>query len=213
MKSIYSLGVIVCLAAGLSCSGPPDIDEKPASDSKAMLSDPRGFDPLELGRDREVVPQKYPRTGEIAGKQAIVEADPQDDADSSGSIVVKPPLEIDSLNNQVYRVQIFTSRVYGDARKAARVAEEIFDQVVYVDYQVPNYKVRVGSFADRDGAEVYQQKVRAAGYSSAWVVSMSIGVKELAPLYGDDTDLFLPGPEIRVDSVATNEEEGSDSED
>jgi len=182
--------------------------------AESGLVDPRGFDPLELSRDREVVPSKYSRTGEIIGKQVIVEAEPSDAGmDSTESDLVVPVPQVDTLNNQVYRVQVFTSRVYGDARRAARVAEEIFDQPVYVEYEVPNYKVRVGGFVDRYDAEDYRQKAKAAGYRNAWVVMVNVGIKEVAPLYQKDRDIFLPVPQNPEATVGTDVEEGSDSED
>jgi len=202
------------LALLLACSGSTrKLAETPVPAESGPV-DPRGFDPLELSRDREVVPSKYSRTGEIIGKQVIVEAEPSDAGmDSTESGLVGPVPQVDTLNNQVYRVQIFTSRVYGDARRAARVAEEIFDQPVYVEYEVPNYKVRVGGFGGRYDAEDYQQKAKAAGYRNAWVVMVNVGIKEVAPLYQKDRDLFLPVPQNPEATVGTDDEEGSGSED
>ncbi len=91
----------------------------------------------------------------------------------------------DSVNGQAYRIQLYTSKLYGEARHELRVAQEIFDRPVFLDYEVPYYKIRVGSFADRDKADEYLQRVKAAGYSTAWVVIVNVGVKEAAPLYRD----------------------------
>lgn len=208
MASMIALmGVIGCGSASVT-------REQSAGETSRPPVDDRGFDPLELSRDREIVPAKYPRSGVIAGKQVIVPAGQVDFAtDPTGVGVVGPRLQIDSLNSQVYRVQIFTGRVYGEARQAAKIAEEIFDQPVYVDYQVPNYKVRVGNFVDRDGAESYQQRARTAGYSNAWVVMVNIGIKEVAPLYDAATGYFLPAPVMTSDSTNTpNEQVETDSD-
>jgi hypothetical protein len=183
-------------------------------ETEPAYEDPRGFDPLEFPRDKEIVPREHPRSGDVIGKQVIVEA--AADAgreDTTGVAVAAPEPAIDSLNNQAYRVQLFTSRVYGDARQASRVAEEIFDQPVFVDYEVPNYKVRVGSFADRDGAEAYQQQARTAGYRNAWVVMVNVGVREVAPLYDDMTDPFLEPVTGPPDSAVVEVEGDGDSED
>ena len=91
--------------------------------------------------------------------------------------------QIDTLNNQAFRVQILTTKVYGEARTALRVAEEIFDRPVFMDYEVPYFKLRVGNFAEREIAENYQQRARAAGYTNAWVVVVTVAVEEPAPLY------------------------------
>lgn len=146
--------------------------------------DDRGFDPLELPEDRQVVPELYPREGRITGHETLVSTPvPQTPTETAGLPVEMPPAAVDSLNGQAYRVQLFTSKLYGEARDAVRVAEEIFDQPVYLDYEVPYFKVRVGSFAERDDAEGYQQKAKATGYTDAWVVMVSVDIKEAAPMY------------------------------
>jgi hypothetical protein len=179
------------LALLFGCARPPQqVEEEPVA-PPAEWQDSRGFDPLELPRDKVVVPEEYPRTDALRGRQGLVEVD---DTDLLGdtSQVETPEIEpqVDSANSQAFRVQLMSSRVYSEARYGARVAEEIFDQPVYIDYEVPNYKVRVGNFADRMAAEDYQQRARAAGYGNAWVVVVNLKVKEAAPLYDD----VLEGP-------------------
>jgi hypothetical protein len=197
------------MALGLvfGCAKPPAQAPEQAVEPASATADERGFDPLELPRDREIVPSKAVRAGSITGQQALIDADRVEPDDSTDAKVAVPDPEIDRNNGQAFRVQLYTGRVYGEARAAARVAEEIFDQPVYVDYEVPNYKVRVGSFADRDRAIDYQQKARTAGYTSAWVVMVKAVVKEAAPLY-DNLGLPLMLPvEPAADSVAVSEGE------
>ena len=45
---------------------------------------------------------------------------------------------------------------------------------VYVDFEAPNYKVRVGDFIDRDIAETLQQELVQMGYNSAWILRTRI---------------------------------------
>ena len=185
---------VVCLLA--SCARPPaGVKEAPAA-KPASTGDSRGFDPLDLPADREIVPAKYPRTGAITGRQALVSAG----ADNAETDTIFTNLEnfvrdVDTLNNQAFRVQIYTSPLYQEARNAERVAEEIFDQPVYVEYEVPNFKVRVGDFSNREDAEKYAQQAKAAGYTSAWVVMVNIDVQEAAPLYEEPSGLY---PDERV---------------
>ena len=182
-RSIYRvalLALLVGLAIGCQRPGRP-AEERPAPETDSY-SDGRGYDPLELPRDREIVPEKYPSTGSIKGGSALTET-PSDSVDSGHQEIDSLPVELDTLNNQVFRVQLFTSKKYGEARQAVVVAEEIFDQPVYLDYEVPYYKVRVGNFASRRDAEGYQPKASAAGYANPWVVVVNIGVKEAAPAY------------------------------
>ncbi len=187
--SIYRLtALLLMLLFVIGCQGGKEVvEEEPQRPSSAGV-DKRGFDPLELPEDREVIPLTHPRTGDIQGQTAFVEAD-NAEADTSLSQQTDAAGKIDSLNSQAYRVQLLTSKVYGDARYAAQVAEEIFDHQVFMDYEVPYFKVRVGSFVDRDEAEEYLMRVKSAGYTDAWVVMVNVRVKETAPLY---EDLLIP---------------------
>jgi len=146
--------------------------------------DARGYDPLELAVDTDIIPQLRPQTGVITGRDQLVTRDTLS-TDTSAVAIEVPETAIDSLSSQAFRVQLFTSKLFGEAKHQVMVAEEIFDQPVYMDYEVPYFKVRVGNFATRGQAESYQQRAKAAGYGSAWVVLVTLEVKEAAPLYDD----------------------------
>jgi hypothetical protein len=188
------LGLIAILATGCLKPG----EGGPTPEQTPETGDTRGFDPLGLPRDREVVPQIYPRSGNIQGSEQVV-------VDSSQNIhtrLASTPVEIeqtDTTYGQAFRVQLATSKVYGEARREVRVAEEIFDRPVYLDYEVPYYKVRVGSFRSRDDAEEYQQRARSAGYENAWVVLVNVQIKQPPPLYPD-----FPVPQY-IDTTETSD--------
>ena len=191
----------------VQCGGVPRPTDEQKSTPEAGWQDQRGFDPLELPQDSEIVPARYPRTDPLMGRQSLVEVD--NEVAEGDSTLALPPSNAtvgDTLNNQAYRVQLLSSRVYKEARDGARVAEEIFDQPVYVDYEVPNYKVRVGNFADRLAAEDYQQRARAAGYANAWVVVVSQRIHEAAPLYEDLPVGVSPPPEQPADSTVVTDD-------
>ena len=66
-----------------------------------------------------------------------------------------------------------------------QIAEEIFDHPIFLDYEVPYYKVRVGSFRDKESAEVYQLRAKSAGYNNAWVVMVTVNINKAENLYED----------------------------
>jgi len=73
-----------------------------------------------------------------------------------------------------YRVQILATRYFGYADSLAiSISSKIIDSV-YVEFETPNYKVRVGDFIDRDSAELLQQKLLNMGYKSAWILRTKI---------------------------------------
>ena len=68
-----------------------------------------------------------------------------------------------------YRVQILATRYFDYADSLAiSISSKIIDSV-YVEFETPNYKVRVGDFIDRDSAVLLQKKLLNMGYKSASV--------------------------------------------
>lgn len=192
------MGALGCQTARQAQPGPP------TEQTTEEYTDDRGFDPLGLPYDREIVPSEYKNSAEIRGRAVLREAD-DESADSATSFPVDLPSEVDTLNSRAFRVQFYTGKLFGEARRELRIAEEIFDRPVFFDYEVPYYKVRVGTFADRREAEKYQMRVKAAGYSSAWVVSVKVGVKQAAPLYQIEFDYYEDEAGIGL-SPATDED-------
>lgn len=179
------------------CGGPPSGGSEAGDPVDGTPSGLERYDPLELTEDRQVVPRVSPSESEIlagsVGEQAVI-TEPSD----SGWNYLPPLEQIDTLNSQAYRVQILTAKLYGEASAARRVAEEIFDRPVFMDYEVPYFKLRVGNFSDRYEAESYQTKAKAAGYANAWVVMVTVGVQELAPLYDSLTP--VSGDSVDIDN-------------
>lgn len=172
-----------------SCATRPPATSEP-DQSPSSFTDQRGFDPLALPGDDKVIPEDVPLHGDINGGGAAP-ADGTTEPDSVVIPAIVPDEVIDSLNNQAFRVQLFSGKLYGDARREAQVAEEIFDRPVVIDYEVPYFKVRVGSFAEREDAEDYQKRAQAAGYDNAWVVLVTVNVQSAEPLYDAAPDAVL----------------------
>ena len=73
-----------------------------------------------------------------------------------------------------YRVQILATRYYEYADSIAISISNRITDSVYVEYETPNYKVRVGDFINRDAAEFLQQELFNLGYKSAWILRSRI---------------------------------------
>ena len=54
------------------------------------------------------------------------------------------------------------------------IIEELFEYKIYVIFEAPNYKVRIGDFIDRQKAEKFRKKLSGNGYSSAWIIRTKI---------------------------------------
>jgi hypothetical protein len=203
LASICSLGVIAAALVSISCLKPAGGAGQAVPGDDQRRPGTERFDPLDMPGDMNVVPESNPRSGTITGHVAFVESDTIESGLDSVE-VIEVPDDVDSASNQAYRVQIFTSKVYGEARHARKIAEEIFDRPVTADYEVPYFKVRVGSFRSREQAEEYALRAKAAGYRDAWVVVVNVNVRQPALLYEgelpmmDEADSLFeesPGPQ------------------
>ena len=85
-------------------------------------------------------------------------------------------LSLDSVQSvsEGYRVQVLATRYFERADSLAVIMKNTVSDSVYVDFEAPNYKVRIGDFIDRDSAESLQQDLVQMGYNSAWVLRTRI---------------------------------------
>jgi len=75
-----------------------------------------------------------------------------------------------------YRVQIVSTQDVDQAEIVADRAMEFFNQPVYIVFESPYYKVRVGDFlSDLDALDV-ERKARQNGYPGAWIVPSDVNV-------------------------------------
>jgi hypothetical protein len=174
LRSIYKLlGLAIWLAVQIACAA------QPKSAKETAKSEAQQFKLVPLGLPQDTVIVTVPNTE--AEKKLLQDFRNAQQANSQpGTGTFTGP---DSLNNQVYRVQLLTVDNYSDARRALEVAEEIFDLPVSLNYDQPYYKLRVGEFGTKSDADSYLLKARTAGYPNAWVLLTTVGVKELRPMY------------------------------
>jgi hypothetical protein len=138
---------------------------------------PKEFDPLGLPQDSEIIPINYPL--DKTSDSAVV-------YDSSSIRLTADPSVSIGGTSEAYRIQLFTSKTYGDAARELKIATEVFDRQIFLDYEVPYYKVRWGDFASREEADEYLQAAIEAGYRTAWVVKINIGVQNIEDVYEDE---------------------------
>ena len=70
-----------------------------------------------------------------------------------------------------FRVQIFSSSTRGSAENAQRQARvQLTRNDVFIDFEPPYFKVRVGNFQTRNDAEILLEEVTKKGYETAFIV-------------------------------------------
>jgi cell division septation protein DedD len=75
-----------------------------------------------------------------------------------------------------WRVQVYASRSQAEASTTATRVQDALGGLapVYVERDDPWFKVRVGDFADRAGAETVRQRLAGLGWPDAWAVRTTI---------------------------------------
>jgi len=103
--------------------------------------------------------------------------------------IISSPLNTDTTlikNNQIdsaqiiiegFRVQILATKELVTAEQLQKQLLDNLNQNIYIVFEAPNYKVRVGDFIDRKKAENLRQKMIKEGYSSAWIIRTRIKPK------------------------------------
>ncbi len=180
-RSIFKVlcGVVaVVMLAGCIDEQPVAGEERqaqPVTQKQAKPSKPvESVDALDLAQDTIPISRQLTKEAQRGMTRLVPPAKIFPGGDAVGK---------DTLAAQVFRVQLGMIDTYSEARRALAVAQELFDQPVTLDYEVPYYKLRVGEFATRKEAESYQQKAKGAGYNNAWVMVGSVTIRQIEPMY------------------------------
>ena len=86
-----------------------------------------------------------------------------DDSDYSNS------MNVDGLVKG-YRIQVIISENQEDLIEIKDNLEKVIKEKIYIQFELPNYKLRVGNFSSRKKAELYRNEIARLGYRSAWVI-------------------------------------------
>ncbi len=99
---------------------------------------------------------------------------------------------------QGFRIQVFTSNAYDEALDAKNtLSAQLPDEWVYLVYDAPTYKVRVGDYLTRIDANQAVGRFVEKGYAGAWVVPDQV-IKNPPPkppqAVPDSTSVSSPAP-------------------
>ena len=93
--------------------------------------------------------------------------------------LINNKIQIDSTQIIIegFRVQILATNKLSKAEMLQKDLLSILNQKVYIVFEAPNYKVRVGNFIDRSKAENFRQNILKKGYPSSWIIRTRIEPK------------------------------------
>ena len=76
-----------------------------------------------------------------------------------------------------FRVQVLATRTRDNADQLRKTLADGYAEEIYIVFEAPNYKVRMGNFFDRKQAEKFRQILVKKGYTSAWIIRTRIDPK------------------------------------
>lgn len=82
--------------------------------------------------------------------------------------------EREYIESNGYRIQLISTQDRNEAIKVKEDASERYNLPVYIDFEPPNYKVRIGNYASNEEAQRVQESMRRQGFKFAWVVPSKI---------------------------------------
>ena len=73
-----------------------------------------------------------------------------------------------------YRIQLLTTPFAAEADSFKAEIRKLIPDEIYIIFEAPNYKVRMGNFLHRSIAQRSLDEIHAMGYRQAWVVRTRI---------------------------------------
>ncbi len=158
----------VLLAALIGCGSPQTAVKAPVLETRPLQEDTTGQDESYkvgslLDEDWKIEPRQYP----YHGRRVKSLETSGDTAASRGELAVLG-----------FRVQILTTTDYHRAMAVRDEALAKFTAEVYLDYEPPNYKVRVGNCINADDAEALRSEAKTLGFADAWIVKTKVIVRK-----------------------------------
>jgi hypothetical protein len=138
-----------------------DVDRKKSSDSRYDES----FDPLSLD-DEDIV---------ITKKENVDKVKNNSDSENKNNSIEN----IEMREVEGYRVQLMATRSIETATMAQQRALDTFTALeykVYLIFEAPLYRIRLGDATNRTAAELIREAAKARGYDEAFIVRSKVVV-------------------------------------
>lgn len=164
IPSIYSLPALL-LVIVVGCT--PGVHRSSVDKDRRTGAEDR-FDPLGFPGDDAVITGKYRDAGQAQRSESTETALEQIDLYYNESDDDYTPEQDQAI--VIFRVQVFASKSFDEAQQFAGDIEGMFPEGVFVEYQIPYYKVRVGEFFTPEEGEAFLDGVKRMGFRNAWLV-------------------------------------------
>lgn len=200
MRRLISILALLGMFGMMACSSgvvrTPDRDRDRDADSGSSGSSVNeAFDPVKLNDEDLTFPEK---DLQLSATRPLPLPGDRQTGDRQDNPVTPPPGP--AVENRVidgFRVQLFATKDNQAATLEKQEAEFVFspDGVgVYIEFDSPMYKLRIGDCRTRDEAEELRELARQKGYPTSWIVKTRINTNPTLPLM-DNSDSGNSGNE------------------
>ena len=86
--------------------------------------------------------------------------------------------KIEDKELEVFRIQIFESTVASIARAEAKRFQNILGDTVYINFETPLYKLRIGNYINRKNAEGAIESISKLGAKDAWIIRTKKNIRD-----------------------------------
>ena len=86
--------------------------------------------------------------------------------------------KIEEKELEVFRIQIFESTVASIARAEAKRFQNILGDTVYINFETPLYKLRIGNYVNRKNAEDAIESISKLGAKDAWIIRTKKNIRD-----------------------------------
>ncbi|MFQ6617138.1 MAG: SPOR domain-containing protein [Fidelibacterota bacterium] len=155
---IYFILTMSLFAVSFSCIS---LKYRKSEPVKKEIKYDESFDPLSLNDDDIIIKDEV---------KEMVRSEPIPDRGPGTLDLTEPPVE--SVSG--YRVQIYLTQDFLEADSIFKIADSIFIDEIYLIFDTPNYKIRVGDFLSRSDAVELQKQAISAGFRNAWIIRTKV---------------------------------------
>ena len=145
----------------------------------------RQLPPVEVRGEEGITQQETQPDTVVVVDTTFVQITPSDTTDEnewdivegrvfSGELHEQPTATTEPRQVPGYRVQIFASIARDKAEEFVARARHGFTEKVYLEFEEPYYKVRIGNFTTREDAEILRRKAISLGFKGSWIVGTII---------------------------------------
>jgi len=164
LARLLRIGLITCISLTLLyCSGVKEADKKDLQQINKPVRYDETFDPLTLNDDDLEITADSIR---IPGDMTETTTDT-----TAQSMVAK---EAEGFRIQILATNNIESASLTEQEAMARFAS--LGVKIYLIFEAPLYKIRVGDFIDRNAAEDLRDKAKELGYGTAFIVKTKINL-------------------------------------